>query len=158
MLQTLNTRKCTCCNQNLAESEFNVRQSRCKSCNKIKFSEWKLNNREQYLQKKRESYHRRKDTTRNSQLIRKFGVTLMQYNAMFEQQHGCCAICGKHQTEFKRRLSVDHDHLTGKVRQLLCYGCNTAIGFAREDPKILENMIQYLLKHKMGYAKGLHYD
>jgi hypothetical protein len=42
------------------------------------------------------------------------------------------------------RLSIDHNHETGEVRELLCGDCNTAIGMAKEDPEILQAMISYL--------------
>ncbi len=45
----------------------------------------------------------------------------------FEKQKGCCAICGKHQSQFKMRLALDHNHRTGKLRGLLCYRCNKFI-------------------------------
>jgi hypothetical protein len=43
---------------------------------------------------------------------------------MFKAQEGCCAICARHESQFKIKLSVDHNHKTGKVRALLCYPCN----------------------------------
>lgn len=76
-----------------------------------------------------------------------YGITLEQYNAMFDIQKGCCAICNKHQTEFKRRLSVDHCHETGKVRQLLCDLCNRALGYFKDSPELLETAASYLRKH-----------
>jgi Recombination endonuclease VII len=42
----------------------------------------------------------------------------------FRKQKGCCAICGKHQSMFKRRLNLDHNHKTLQIRGLLCYYCN----------------------------------
>ena len=63
-------------------------------------------------------------------LRKKYGITLEEYDQMFEQQGGVCAICGEPQ--LGKRLSVDHSHTTGKVRGLLCYICNTRLG-------ILEN-------------------
>jgi hypothetical protein len=64
----------------------------------------------------------------------KHGVTPDVYNAMFATQNGLCAICGKTETHRSRTgkvnpLSIDHDHLTGKVRALLCDTCNRALGF-----------------------------
>jgi len=50
-------------------------------------------------------------------------LTPAQHAEMLNNQHGVCAICGKIQ-KGKRPLVVDHDHETGKVRGLLCYGCN----------------------------------
>lgn len=77
---------------------------------------------------------------------RKYGITEDEYNLKFLEQAGKCAICGKHQSEFKRALSVDHDHATGKVRGLLCYNCNTGLGMFKEDTKILDIAIDYLGK------------
>ncbi|HEX4851715.1 MAG TPA: endonuclease VII domain-containing protein, partial [Puia sp.] len=63
---------------------------------------------------------------RENQLRTLYGVTPEKYNELFEFQRGRCAICGKHQSELKRKLFVDHNHETGKVRGLLCFKCNTA--------------------------------
>ena len=65
---------------------------------------------------------------RRRKLKQKYGLTPEEYNRMFENQSGCCAICKKHQSEFKRRLAVDHDHGTGQVRGLLCGACNVLLG------------------------------
>jgi len=54
----------------------------------------------------------------------KYGITWAQREAMMKAQGGACAICKKSEKMFKRRLSVDHDHLNGKVRGLLCFRCN----------------------------------
>ncbi len=54
--------------------------------------------------------------------------TLVDYDRLYQIQQGCCAICRIHQTKLNRRLDVDHNHLTGKVRGLLCMKCNTAVG------------------------------
>lgn len=63
-----------------------------------------------------------------ARLMRSFGITLADYEAMFEAQGGLCGICGKPEREtaggFIKRLAVDHDHKTGKVRGLLCSMCN----------------------------------
>jgi len=69
-----------------------------------------------------------KQHRRKTLLKTKSGITPEIYKKMFEEQQGCCAICGRHQTEFKRTLDVDHDHVTGKVRKLLCIYCNTNVG------------------------------
>jgi len=45
-------------------------------------------------------------------------------NEFFKKQKGKCAICGKSQEQFKRRLNLDHNHKTGQIRGLLCYYCN----------------------------------
>ena len=61
--------------------------------------------------------------------LRKFGLTLEQYERMLTQQDGRCAIC----KEIPERICVDHCHRTGAVRGLLCSGCNTALGLLKED-------------------------
>ena len=65
-----------------------------------------------------------------------------EYDRLFAQQNGCCAIC--HSSAEGRRLVVDHDHKTGKIRGLLCLGCNVGIGHLRDDVTILESAINYL--------------
>ncbi len=60
------------------------------------------------------------------------GLTASQYDELSILQGGVCAICGKHPTI--KRLSVDHDHITGLIRGLLCNGCNTKLN-ALEDPE-----------------------
>jgi hypothetical protein len=59
--------------------------------------------------------------------LRKFGLTLEQYDQMYAAQNGGCAICGG-QNDDGRRLFVDHNHQTGRVRGLLCARCNTRTG------------------------------
>jgi len=76
-------------------------------------------------------------------LKRCYGITTQQYNELFLRQEGLCAICGRHQAEFKRRLAVDHDHATGKVRGLLCGLCNRALGGFSTVNK-LQAAIEYL--------------
>ena len=66
--------------------------------------------------------------TRNRQLQKAYGISLDDYNKLFAQQSGKCAICRKPQSEFNYPLHVDHDHQTRKVRGLLCCGCNTGLG------------------------------
>src|ERR1700678_1494411 len=65
---------------------------------------------------------------KNSVLQNRYGIWLEEYNIMFIDQKGCCAICSLPQSNFTRRFAVDHCHLTGKVRGLLCAKCNTALG------------------------------
>jgi hypothetical protein len=91
-----------------------------------------------------------KDKARHSQLMYYFGISLEEYNEIFIKQKGCCAICGRHQTEFKKVLFVDHNHTTGKVRGLLCMTCNLLIGRAKENITILEKALIYLNENKKG--------
>ena len=77
-------------------------------------------------------------------LKRFYNITIEEYDEMFNKQEGKCLICGHHQNEFKRRFDVDHNHTTGKIRGLLCGGCNLVIGNAKEDVNVLKNAIEYL--------------
>jgi len=90
-----------------------------------------------------------KEQKRAYSLEKTYGITLEQYSQMFEEQKGCCAICNRHQSEFKRALHVDHDHSTGEVRGLLCGNCNTAIGLLDESLQLFDKAQQYL-KNKRG--------
>lgn len=75
---------------------------------------------------------------------KKYGITPEQYDTMFEAQKGVCAICGETEIFNNRRLAIDHDHATGKVRALLCGRCNQGLGNAHEDVHILFSMARYL--------------
>lgn len=80
-----------------------------------------------------------------SLLKNKYGISIAIYEAMVLRQHGQCAICQT--VPRRRRLSIDHDHSTGKIRGLLCHECNTGLGFFRDSPWILEKAKQYVSKH-----------
>jgi hypothetical protein len=75
-----------------------------------------------------------------------FNLTIEDYNILFNNQKGCCAICNRHQTEFKKRLAIDHNHITNTIRGLLCSSCNTALGLLKDDVSILQTAINYLNK------------
>lgn len=81
-------------------------------------------------------------------LKKKYGITLNQYEKMLKLHNHKCAICGNIETSLtSNRLSIDHDHKTGKVRGLLCRNCNVALGLFKESIKNLENAILYLNNH-----------
>ena len=73
-------------------------------------------------------------------------MTEEEFNELFAEQKGKCAICGKHQSEFKKALHIDHCHKTGKLRGLLCSNCNTGIGLFKDDIENLKCAILYLNK------------
>lgn len=72
------------------------------------------------------------------------GLTIKGYNDLFQKQNGLCAICEIPQTSLLRAFAADHNHKTGKVRGLLCNTCNRALGFFRDDLKVLQNAVTYL--------------
>jgi Recombination endonuclease VII len=74
------------------------------------------------------------------------GLTSEEYDALLAVQGGVCAICGSSGTE-ERRLCIDHDHTSGKVRSLLCDECNIGLGKFMDDPDLLQAAINYLASH-----------
>ena len=74
--------------------------------------------------------------------LREYGLTPKDYDRILEEQNGLCATCEKHPGD--RNLDVDHCHETGRVRGLLCNNCNRALGYAKDDPKVLRRMAEYL--------------
>lgn len=86
----------------------------------------------------------KKEHTKDLYLKRKYGISLGTYNTMFKNQNGSCAICKKPQSNFKKALSVDHDHKTGEVRGLLCFYCNKFV-IGRHTKESVLKLIQYLL-------------
>ena len=104
-----------------------------------------IKNREKVLEKQRKYNKENPLKRKNSILKYEYGITLDQYNKMFETQEGKCAICQRHQNELTRTLCVDHDHKTNKVRALLCVTCNTDVSVVENR---LEEMTKYLNKHR----------
>lgn len=115
-----------------------------------------------------QAYHaewKKKQTDRDPFYFKKkmlksrFGITLVEFESMREKQSDLCAICGRSETMTHNitgqtvLLSVDHDHKTGKVRELLCGKCNFIIGHAEDNIQILEKAISYLKKHSLEERK-----
>lgn len=92
------------------------------------------------LEKRREYSRKYPERIRNTDLQQRYGITLDDYNAMFARQEGKCAICGTGD----KKLVVDHDHATGRVRRLLCSLCNAMLGCARENIQNIAYAIAYL--------------
>lgn len=106
--------------------------------------QWRETHRGYQTEWARKNKGRYKESQRNYALVRNYGITTEQYNDLFAKQEGRCRICHRHQSEFKRRLAVDHSHTTNQVRGLLCHHCNKALGHFFEDVSIMENAILYL--------------
>ena len=75
---------------------------------------------------------------------RRFGFSRDDYEALLAQQGGVCAICRKKPERPKRRLGIDHCHLTNEVRGLLCSKCNVGLGMFDDDPRRLRAAARYL--------------
>ena len=87
---------------------------------------------------------------RKFRLKTQYGLSLEQYQAMLTSQDDCCAICKTTVPggRYSKYFAVDHDHKTKKVRELLCGRCNTVLGHANDNQQLLQQMIEYLEKHK----------
>ena len=81
----------------------------------------------------------------NWRLKYKYGITLEEYQFQYKKQKGVCKICKQKQKGVRYKwLSVDHNHKTGKVRGLLCWHCNKALGLFQDNIKNLKAAIRYL--------------
>jgi hypothetical protein len=87
-------------------------------------------------------------------ILKRHGLTIEQFEEMWERQGGKCANPRCTTTSSKKLLNdresglnVDHDHETGKIRGLLCGSCNRALGHAKDDLSRLRGLIEYLQTH-----------
>ena len=78
----------------------------------------------------------------------RYGISIDEFESLWNRQNGVCAICGISLKEIKYR--IDHDHNTGKVRGLLCISCNTGVGLLKDSPGILASAARYLTNGKNG--------
>lgn len=82
-----------------------------------------------------------------AQLKYTYNITLEYFNTLLKSQNNRCVGCGMSFTT-RESIHVDHNHTTGKVRGLLCRGCNHAIGNVKENPNTLKSLITYLEYHQ----------
>ena len=85
-----------------------------------------------------------KDKNRASNLVQ-YGLTIAEYDAMLETQGGVCALCKEPPT--RKRLAVDHDHITNKNRDLLCGVCNMLVGDYEKSGSLIACIPGYLARH-----------
>ena len=86
-----------------------------------------------------------KDQHYFSALPARYGMSREQYCRWRLEQGEKCAICDATKSAGRHaRLQVDHDHVTGSVRGLLCRGCNTALGAMKDDARLLRRAADYL--------------
>jgi hypothetical protein len=82
----------------------------------------------------------------NKWLKTRYGIDAEIWKQMFLDQKGMCAGCGQ-EIKGGRETHVDHDHVTGKVRSLLCRRCNMALGFVKDSIQYLRALIKKKKKH-----------
>jgi hypothetical protein len=103
------------------------RHSYCKLCNNAR---------------SRESRDRLHGGSRHYHLKRRYGIGADDFDRLVEEQGGVCAICGRPDPEH-----VDHSHVTGAVRGILCFNCNGGLGQFRDSVDALRNAVAYLDAH-----------
>jgi hypothetical protein len=81
--------------------------------------------------------------SRTYHLARRYGITAEEADVMSAEQGGLCAICRD-----APAAHVDHDHDTGRVRQLLCFNCNGGLGQLKDDPTVLRAAARYVERHR----------
>lgn len=125
-------KQCSICGETKSVDEFyrthrdkDTRHSRCIACSKV-------------YQKQRK--YRYPENDRKYQLKNLYGLSSEEYEELLEKSDHRCQVCGTQE----RRLCVDHDHVTGEVRGILCHRCNSALGFLNDDPTLVEALGRYL--------------
>ena len=81
-----------------------------------------------------------------SRMMRHYGLTLEEYERMVAANKGKCEVCCRPDAK-GRRLSVDHNHKTGKIRGVLCRNCNSALGMLADDPECFLRAAAYLKRN-----------
>ena len=148
------TKKCKKC----GETDF-YKSGGCKNCVKARNNKYRAEHpeeararhkkyhaehHEEHCARNKKHYAEHREEARAIALMRNYGITIEEYDNMFAAQNGICAICGKPQNG--KRLFVDHNHETDKVRGLLCQNCNIALGHMGDDAQLLIKAIDYLMK------------
>ncbi len=160
-------KRCKHCRERKPLAEFYAdtaardgRRPECKACTAARRKAWYEHNREREIarvkgwqqanadrvnavQRRRRPKPGVKARERDSYLQRKYGITQAQYDALLAKQGGGCAICGRQPAE-KISLHVDHEHSTSRIRGLLCFRCNNALGDLGDDVAHLQRAIAYL--------------
>ena len=113
---------------------------------------WRESNPEVIKEIRKRSDAKRKQRRRERALENKYGITYVDYLFLLESQNGVCFICGRPERLLGkggciRPLNVDHDHITGKIRGLLCASCNLALGNLEDNISYFKSAIEYLEKH-----------
>ena|ERR1700677_5043586 len=160
-------KKCNKCKEIKELSRFTIDRhnkdglkASCKECVKIVKRESRRKNRDYYNSYQKEWNRKNPDkyfkSTKGKLLKQKYNISIDEFNLMVINQNNICAICNNPEnivdktTNKTRALAVDHCHVTGKIRGLLCTACNTGIGFLKFDngPELLYSAIKYYNKTK----------
>lgn len=155
------THHCSKCDRDLPSSEFysyirksSGKQERavwCKVCSRARASAYgyeyrasgRRDDKKRYADEKK-NHPDWREKRRDYELRHCYGITQADYERMYAEQEGKCAVCLKQR---KKKMDVDHDHKTKKVRGLVCRSCNLIMGLVHENYDVLLRAGQYLMRH-----------
>lgn len=155
---TTPVKTCSQCFENKPESEFYIRSkcgkriAKCRTCHAKYRTEASPDQKQRNIAASARWAKNNPDKVLASHMRRTFGLAFDDYQKMLQRQNGLCFICEKPEISTdprsgkQKRLQVDHCHTTGKIRGLLCYRCNTAIGYLQDDPAAAARLAEYLSK------------
>ncbi len=128
--------------------DLSLRESTCKECKNIsgRNDTRRFRERSQLTPEGKASFLAKARLADTIRKLRKFGLTLDQYNQILLSQGFSCGICLSTESGGHGRWHLDHDHYTGKFRGLLCHNCNRALGLFKDSPHNLTRALQYLAK------------
>ena len=130
-----------------------MKMTKEKLTNAEKSKRWRERNPEKAKEVRKKYYDANRqamsERQRKYQLRDKYGITEEDYAHILNEQDGACAICKtKSPTGKWKRFAVDHCHITGDVRGLLCNECNRGMGLLKDDPDLLDKAAYYLRNYK----------
>ena len=144
-------KRCPKCRQNLPSSRFSRNKTMhgglqcwCVDCNKKAARAYYIKNQDKLRVQRLEYNHsdQGQKVQRVLYLKKRYNLSVKEHKQMYIDQNGCCAVCGE--AVPYDEVHTDHDHGTGKVRGLLCMGCNHMLGRAKDNPDILTRGAEYL--------------
>lgn len=143
---------CARCGKAFMRMELTQKSLHCKPCyvEKLKEQDVIRRSRPEAREKKRlavKAWREKNPDRARANDYKKHGIPADAFDKLNAIQGGKCAICGG-AGNGKKRLAVDHDHETGKVRGLLCGWCNRGLGYFRDEHSLLSKAIAYLSAHK----------
>jgi hypothetical protein len=145
-----NTKVCSKCYEEKSIDRFSTHGNQCKNCAAKRMREYRKANpdimREIDARKYWKQPERMREESRWRHTRRKYGVDKADYDRMFTNQNGLCALCGN-QPENNESFMIDHNHETETVHGLLCKGCNWQLGWAERH---LIEIQAYLSSHSSG--------
>ncbi len=124
----------------------------CKVCkgNKVKSKVKRTGSNPSYNKEyKAEYYQKNKIRIKERSFKHKFKVPFSVKRGLWEEQGRKCYVCKKDLPDvYNVDTNMDHNHSTGRLRRVLCNGCNAALGLVRENKRTLKSLIDYLEKYK----------